>query len=58
MIVTTIEIAFVPVFTHDGGEKGDDLYRFAEAHIIAEQTTEAFSIMLTSEGDGGRERKR
>jgi hypothetical protein len=58
MIMTTVDIAFVSVFTHDGGEKGDDLYRFAEAHIIAEQTSEAFNIMLISERDGGCERKR
>lgn len=56
--MTTVEIAFISMFTHDGGEKGDDLYCFAKAHVIAKETSETFSIMLISEGNGGRERKR
>jgi hypothetical protein len=40
--MATVEIAFVAVFAHDGGEKGYDLYRFTKAHVITEETSETF----------------
>jgi hypothetical protein len=51
MIMASIEISFVSVFAHDGGKKGDNLYRLAEAHVITEKASKAFEVQVTVDGN-------